>query len=435
VIGLAWRLVRAAGWGRAALLAACTAVVSGLILVAIALLRLGPDRVWGVAGVVSDPDTRGGVVLAIALLTLPPLLLLDQALRLGTASRERRLAALRLGGATPGEVRLAGALEVGIPASAGALLGIAVYGALRVLLGGRIGLVPTTVAPAWWETAATVVAVALLGVGVGLLASRAVVASPLGVTRRVSGRPPRPWSVLIVLLDLPLGLGWLPSPFDMGSTVGPILLVALFVLGVIGLSPWVAHRAGRVAARRARGVPTLLAAGRLMADPRPAGRAAAAVGGIGLVAGGLCAVFLDSAAGDDLVGFVGPAVALALALLAALVVATFSLAVHSIEALLDRRRSIAALVALGVDPEVIAESQRSEIALVALPMAVAGVLLGSLAMGVAGVFADVGPGLVLGMLGTMVVVAVLVRLAVLIAVRLVRPWMLRVADPAGLRTE
>ena len=45
-----------------------------------------------------------------------------------------------------------------------------------------------------------VLAVTLLGVAVGALASRGLVVTPLGVTRRQRTAPPRPWGLLAMLL-------------------------------------------------------------------------------------------------------------------------------------------------------------------------------------------------------------------------------------------
>ena len=127
---LAWTLARAGGWSRMLLVAVCTAVVSGLLLVAVALLLLPENPPEMFFNLVADPGVRGGTAFGTVLVTVPALLL-HQAVRLGTAARERRLAALRLAGATPGQVRLLGALEVGIPSCAGGVLGLGVYALLR----------------------------------------------------------------------------------------------------------------------------------------------------------------------------------------------------------------------------------------------------------------------------------------------------------------
>ena len=469
---LAWRLARADGWGRLVLLAGCTAVVSGLLLVAIALLHLPAEPQEALFELVADPGTRVGTAFGGVLLCIPPLLLLHQVVRLGTAARERRLAALRLAGATPGEVRRVGALEVGLPVALGGILGIGVYAALRALLGGAryvspaelgwvrdpaggwscdgdcpdlatrhgsaIRLVPTTVAPAWWELVAVVAGVTLLGVAVGLLATRRVVTTPLGVTRRSSERPPRPWGLLLVGAGLALGVVLLTAFHRIDSQLVGIVVVGLVLVGLVSLAPWVAARVGRAVARRASTAPVLLAASRLATQPRPAGRAAAAVGAIAAVAGTSGSMLVDLltdtySSWDD---FYYYSLALVFAcLLVALVAVVGSLAVHSVESLLDRRRSMAGLGVLGADVALLERAQRWEAGLVALPMTVSGVLLGSVVLGL-------GEGLLVGLdawwvLGTVLVLALMlgvVWLAIIVAVRLTRPWARRAADPANLRT-
>lgn len=453
--GLALRLAWAGGRGRALLLAACTAAVSGLVLVVVTVLSLPGEPQEHLYAVVADPGTRGGYALSTLLLSLAPLLLLHQAVRLGTSARERRLAALRLAGATPGEVRRIGALEVGMPALVGALGGIGVYWLLRLVLGGNLAytrsvdggawqattslrIVPTSVVPTWWQLLAVVAVVTLLGVGTGALAARRVVVSPLGLSRRSAPRRPRPWGLLLVAAGLVSGVGYTfgyNSLSDEAATAIPLLAVALLVLGLVGLAPWTAYVVGRAVADRARSAHVLLAARRLVADPRPAGRAAAALGGIGLVAGGASAFVAEVATMTDydvdyyLVGAVLAAAALVLALVAVV----GSLAVHSVESLLDRKRAIAALSALGAPEDLLVRAQRWEAGLVAVPMTLGGALLGIVATGVSPDAASLGWAVSSAV--TLVVLAVLVWVAVHAAVRLVRPWTLSASAPGNLRTE
>jgi hypothetical protein len=441
VIRLAWTLNRAGGWGRMLLLTGCTAVVSGLLLVAIALLLLPPNPHERLFNLVAEPGTRAGTAFATVMLTLPPLLLLHQAVRLGTAARERRLASLRLAGATPSEVRRLGAIEVGFPALAGSLLGFGVYALLRWTLGGTasaspvsvpgLKLVPTTVAPTWWQFLIVVVGVTIVGVAVGLLASRRVVVTPLGITRRQSPPPPRPWGLLLVGLAVALGL--FGSAHEFASDVLVVAAVALVILGVVSLASWTAYRVGRFAESRVTSAPALLAARRLVAEPRPAGRAAAAVGGIALVAGGSGAIIVEILTNGRLESyFVLSLTLVGLALLASLLVVMGTLAVHSVESLLDRKRSMAALAALGTPLGVLQSSQRLEAALVAMPMALVGVLFGG---GVLGFMQAPGPLGVLVILATVVVTLGLVGLAILTAVRATRPWAVRAAAAGNLRAE
>lgn len=446
MISLAWTMTRAGGWGRPALLAGCTAVVSGLLLVTVSLLLLRDD-VSGeqLASFVQDDGTRGGVAFAVVLLTVPPLLLLDQAVRLGSAARHRRMAALRVAGATPRETRLLGAIEVGIPASAGAVLGVVVYAALRVLLGAdqdgvdpfrgsRFSVVPTSVAPALWQIVAVVIAVAALGTAIGWRGSAAVVTSPLGVTRRQSKRRPRPWGLGLVVVAAALT----PVAFsaNQNTTLFALAIVALLVAAPITLAPWLAFVRARGLSRRTEDAATLLAAQRIVADPGAAGRAAAAIGGIAVAGGGLVAfvAIYASATGVGNDPSVSAAVILvAIALLVGLAVATGSMAVHSVESLLDRRREVSFLAATGMLESELEQAARREITAIALPLAVAGSVLG------AGPYTLIGtasPVLTLiAIVGAVAITASCVWAAAALAVRVVRPWARRAASPLNLRTE
>jgi hypothetical protein len=443
VIRLALTLTRAGGWPRLLLVAGCTAVVAALLLVVVAILRLPANPDETLFNVVAEPGLRIGTNLAAVLLTLPPLLLLDQAVRLGTASRERRLAALRLAGATPGEVRRLGALEVGVPALAGGVLGIGLYGVLRELLGGtplgsravagRLELVPTTVAPTWWQTLLVVAGVGAVGAVVGYWVSTRVVVTPLGVSRRQAQRRPRPWGLLMILGGIVLF-----SSGVLGDSPEVFIAVALglLVVGMVSLVPWAAYWSGRVVQARAASVAPLLAARRLVTDPRPAGRAAAAVGGIALVSGGAVVVATDVVLHQTDSFYLVSVQLVVVSLAVALAVVVGSLAVHSTESLLDRKRSIAALVALGIPREEIVRSQRWEAGITALPVSFVGTALGTAALsrtwgfGSSPAFAETWP-----LVANLALTPALVWLAIVLATSMTHPWAVRAASPANLRTE
>lgn len=446
MFSLAWTLARAGGWARSALLAGCTAAVSGLLLVAVSLLLLGDDSHEQLASFVRDGGTRGGVVFAVVLLTLPPLLLLDQAVRLGTANRDRRLAALRVAGATPAEIRRLGAIEVGIPASIGAVLGIGVFAALRAVLGGQqyatgygdlgpsnFAIVPRFSGPTWWQAILVMVAVAIAGTLVGWRASRAVVESPLGVTRRETRRPPRPWGLLLLLL----AAGLTPTAFSDGHGTDFVvfIVIALLVAALVSLAPWVAYVMARRFQRRTALPATLLAAQRIIAEPHAAGRAAAAIGGIALVSGGVVGFVLDvTGSGDyDDSSYLAGATLVGVSLLVGLAIAAGSMAVHSVEALLDRRREVAFLAATGMRESELELAARREITMVALPLAVVGSVLGAVTMPLIG--GDSVPALLLSLLLGLGITVGLVWLASVLAVRAVRPWARRASSPLNLRTE
>lgn len=441
MFSLAWTLARAGGWARSALLAGCTAAVSGLLLVAVSLLVLRDDFDEQLASFVRDGGTRGGVVFAVVLLTLPPLLLLDQAVRLGTANRDRRLAALRVAGATPSEVRRLGAIEVGIPVSVGAAIGIGVFAVLRALLGGQqhatrsgdfdasnFAIVPTYSGPTWWQVLLVVVGVASAGTLVGWRASRSVVESPLGVTRRERQRPPRPWGVALLVLAALLT----PTAFrvDHGTDFVAFIVIALVVVALVVLAPWVAYAAARRIQRRTARPASLIAAQRIMAEPRAAGRAAAAIGGIALVSGGVVSFVLGVWGNDDS-SYLAGATLVSIALLVGLFVAAGSMAVRSVESLLDRRREVAFLAATGMLVSELELASRREITMVSMPLAAFGSVLGAAAVPLGDNLLEYLLTVVLG-LG---ITVGLVWLASVLAVRAVRPWARRAASPLNLRTE
>ncbi|GIJ61828.1 FtsX-like permease family protein [Virgisporangium aurantiacum] len=437
MIGVSLALIRAGGWPRMVLLATCTAVVSGLLLVVVAILRLPAEPTESLFALVYEPGLRGGTAFGTAMLCVPALLLLHQAVRLGTAARERRLASLRLAGATPGDVRAIGAIEVTVPAFVGSVAGIGVYGLLRVLFGGSaayVRLVPTTVAPSGWQVGLVVLGVTGLGLAVGLFASRRMVVTPLGVTRRQAPPPPRPWGALLMLAALG---GAVLSTFTtrMSRQVDQLIILAmvtLAVLGIVSLAPWFAYRAGRFVLGRTASPTTTLAAGRVVAEPRAVGRAAAAVGGIALVAGGAGAHLDDVVRPADSDTFFRVSYLLvALLLLTALLLVVGTLVVHSVESLLDRKRSIAALAALGTSPRELERVQFAEIALASMPVAAAGALIGSVAMGVPTLTSPLSIALPLV---TIAVVLGLLWLAAELAVRATRPWVRRATAVDNLRT-
>jgi hypothetical protein len=447
MIEVAVAFVRGSGRARMLLIAASTAVASALLMVAVAIVRLPSEPAENLFNLVDEPGLRPGTVSGTVLLVLPLLLLLYQAVRLGTATRERRLAALRVAGATPRQVRRLGSLEVGVPVLAGAIAGLPLYGLLRVVFGGTpfsdvdefaspapVQLVPTTVTPSWWQFLAIIGAVTAVGILVGARASRQVVVTPLGVTRRQARRAPRPWGLVLVGAAAVLGAIGIaaPLPRDVYTPLG-IAVVLSVVLGVVMLAPWFAYRIGCRLSHRTGSPVTLLAARQLVAEPRPAGRAAAAAGAIGLVAGGAGGLGAEVAVGNEWDSFFVTSFALVgAALLVALVVTTSALAVHAVESLLDRRRAMAALVAAGTEVAVIHAAQRRAAVLVAVPLVAAGSFFGALVVGMTGMSPVTG---VVSSMPAIVAIVLLTWAAAYLAAGIVKPSLVRATAPVNLRTE
>ncbi|WP_432118931.1 FtsX-like permease family protein [Streptomyces sp. bgisy032] len=386
---LAWQLTRGSDrgeWWRVALTAAGAALATGFALTAVALAAVrGSADVPVAAGLLDEPGTRSGVVAGLLLLLVPVLGFLGQCARIGAVHRDRRLAGLRLAGATPWQVRRIAALETG-PAC---LLGSAAAVVLAVPLLLRLWSRP---APAAWAGIALVaVAVPLLGAAAGALALRRVVASPLGWVRRVGPRSGRGPGLLFLAGLLLVALtalltAFAASPGGSGRPGGgaPLTLMGVVLAvgaGAVWLSGAAARAIGRFLAVRAGSAATLIAAERLRDDPWAAARTHGAVllvtlAGTGFL--GIREVLLGLvreernfsgdvdyyATGLDLTG---AAVAVALA------ITLSGLAVGTAESLATRRRGLAAQAAAGVPHAVLGRALLLE---TALPLAPAVLLAG-----------------------------------------------------------
>jgi hypothetical protein len=230
---------------------------------------------------------------ALALL-LPILILIATASRLSAARREERFAAMRLVGATPGQVSVVSAVEAVIAAVAGVAVGFALFFVFRPLLYH----VPFTGAPfAQGDLSLRQIDILLAVIGVPVaavlsarFALRKVQIAPLAVNRRAASRPPR----IARIIPLFAGIAVL-AYFDASgkpSTVGDQLLELLvgFVLLIVGLvlaGPWFTTAGSRLMASRSRRPATLIAGRRLLDNPKAAFR---------FISGLVVALFIASAA-------------------------------------------------------------------------------------------------------------------------------------------
>jgi hypothetical protein len=151
------------------------------------------------------------LAVAAAALLFPVLIFIGQASRLSAARREQRFAAMRLVGATPAQITVISTVESTVASALGAAMGFGVFFALRPPL----ATIPFTGAPFYThDLSLSLPDVLLVAVGIPVAAAvaarialRRVQISPLGVTRRVTPRPPRAWR----LIPLVVGLGELAS--------------------------------------------------------------------------------------------------------------------------------------------------------------------------------------------------------------------------------
>ncbi|MER6180694.1 ABC transporter permease [Streptomyces sp. NPDC001652] len=399
---LAWLLTRGSDrreWWRVGLTAVGAGLATGFALAAVSLAALqGRYNVSVGAGLLDDPGTRSGVIVVLLLLLIPVLGFLGQCARIGAVHRDRRLAGLRLAGASAGQVRRIAALETGLACLLGSLL--ATVASVVALL--RQWQHPTWLV--WAGITLVALGVPALGAAAGVLALRRVVASPLGWVRRVrTGSGRGFWALFAggVLVVAAVALAATRStssgmPGDGSSYAnGPLLVAgALLLVGVaaVGITGAVATSTGRWLARRARTAATLIAAERLRDDPWAAARTHAAVLLVTVVGTGFVGVRqvllaeLDSRRNADQLAasmsYYTTGVNLVAAAIAATLVITLSgLAVGTAESLATRRRGLAPQTAAGVPRKVLGRALLLE---TALPLAPALLLggAGGMAIGV-----------------------------------------------------
>ncbi|GIF26964.1 hypothetical protein BJ973_006989 [Actinoplanes tereljensis] len=325
-----------------------------------------------------EPGLRPGVAATLILVSLPVLALAGQCIRLGAPARDRRLAAIRLAGATPGESVLIATAETVVAGLLGSGTGLVAFLVARRLLdrpdlyGQRV--LPTDVLPPVPVLVVLVLLVPVLAGVIGAVLMRQVIITPLGVVRRVRTRGPRPWPGLLIAA----GIGLFAVPGQLGeqwnmskNTVyaflgsGAVLTMAGVVLG----TAWISYAAGVLLRRYGRGPVTLLAGQRLITDPWNGSRTMAGLltaviaGAVALAYRELLATefryydvynammgWTDGGMGapDEPEFYYGAVRLVMVAVALASVVAAAGVLVALAESIVARRRTYAALTATGV---------------------------------------------------------------------------------------
>ena len=352
----------------------------------------------------NEAGLRAGVVVALLLLTIPVLVFTGVTSRLGSPGRDRRLAAVRLAGATPADVRAVVALETGLAAAAGSVVGGLGFLALRAVVdqtttryvsdrrpGSRV-----TVAIHAWPTDVTpnapMAVVALLFVPVAatlfaLLALRRVELTPFGVAVGEKARVPAvlPAAALVVGSLGVVLFSSVASRIGIRSEAVATTVLWVFVALAIGGLLWgsasMAMLVGRVLSARARGVATLVAGRRLVAHPWEASKVTASII-LAVVAGGAAAVLravtllqvADQNAvngntdGGQLSFFQQSYDVVYVAVVVGLVLSCLGLLVVQAETVVSRRRALAGLVAAGTPRAVLVRATLIEVLAPLVPM-------------------------------------------------------------------
>ena len=341
-------------------------------------------RRWTVDGALANPtwaDVAPAYValagFACALLVVPVLGLGGGAARLGARGRAHRLASLRLIGMTNGEVVRMSVIETLAQAVAGTVLGSVVFMASLPLwhllqfqqqpIGAGEMLLP------WWLWLAVVGVLLSLSVLATVLGLRRVTISPLGVARDQSPRGLKPWRLVAVVALVTSFLIY--SRFSsMANLVGLVVTVGFLavVIGSINLvGPWLLQLVARPGTRTAS-VPRLLAARRILDDPRGAWRNVSSLALLGFIAGFVVTMPTTTTGdpsdvySDAFVRDVQTGVAITLAM--GLVLAAMATLMTQASQVFDRAQESIALDRMGVPASVHASVRRS---LVLVPLAVA----------------------------------------------------------------
>ncbi|WHT20611.1 ABC transporter permease [Crossiella sp. CA-258035] len=219
--------------------------------------------------------------VGLVVLVVPSLVLIASSARLTAARRERRLAALRLAGATPAQVVAITVAEIAIATVLGTLLGLL----LGPLARGLTTQLPwnggtwfaADLEPSWLLSLGIAVGTPLLVVGAAVFGLRRVLTQPLGAAQQHGRKAPSAWRLLILVGAGVAFAGGISIASSTGGTSVLIGALAAIALAASVVGPWMTSVVGRIFTKFWRRPSTLLAGRRLRDDPKAAYRAASGV--------------------------------------------------------------------------------------------------------------------------------------------------------------
>lgn len=362
--------------GRIQLATVSLALSGALLLGALRIARLGNAELSKqiYSNYVAESGLRAGLIAILVILVVLTGGLAVQALRLGTAARERRLAALRLAGASRKQVRQLSVTDAAMAGLAGGLLAGPLYLVLSLLFGLLPRMAQVLPGAQLWD------ALIWIPVVVTMTAAGAVIGSLLhGDEPLPRDEQPADRRTGIIAGPVLIVLGLLTARF-VGYVASTVVVVGLG-LCILSLAPLWIRALGRRLTRS--GDPANLLTGvRLVTDARPSARLAALLGCCGFLVGTLAQglVGVLTAPGDYyesdfyVTGFAMGGLGLLLVTLTAIA----ALIVGVADQLVDQRRQLACLTALGVDVRFLRRVIRRQLTAIAAPALAGGLFLGSL---------------------------------------------------------
>jgi hypothetical protein len=405
---------------RVAITAIAAAVAVNVLLTCATVLAVEPDSGRYRSRVFNHDVLLSNVALAILLFAVPIMFFLAQCARLGAPGRDRRLAAFRLAGASPGQVVRIAAAETGVAAALGTLLGAGLFAVARVAFDrpGSDGLraLPTDVAPGPIATITVLVGVPVATVLLAIVLLREVSVTPFGVLRRTNPARVRAWPGLLGVVAL-VGLAGLEAAsrtdFVRSGRLGAaqsalfalwiLICTVLLALGLMLGTAWLGQTGARLLLRLTRRPSALIAARQTLADPYDGSRTYTVILIVAAFAG--AAMMLKSwltvnvtaraAASAERVRLVGGTVndfagtaafrrdvfaVVDTAFLVLVGVTSLTLLVALVESGTARRRTVAALVAAGTPRAVLGRAHCWRVLIPAVPGIVLAILAGMFAM-------------------------------------------------------
>ncbi|WP_410578016.1 FtsX-like permease family protein [Amycolatopsis sp. lyj-108] len=186
------------------------------------------------------------LLVGLFVLLTPVFIFVGTVSRLGGASRDRRLAALRLAGSSLTQLRRITAAESLVGAVSGLVAGTVLFllfrGAVADFQVFRFGVYPKDLTPSWPLVALIVLVVPALTVATAWAAQRHTVVEPLGVVRETTPPQRRLWWRLLPIVA---GIALIAPDLGVAGELGRIALIGgavLLMLGIPALLPWLLER-------------------------------------------------------------------------------------------------------------------------------------------------------------------------------------------------
>lgn len=200
-------------------------------------------------GGVGEPAvTWVGLAIFACVFVVPSLIsLTSQAAVVGASGRERRLAALRLVGLSSGDITRMTAMETGLQAVIGIVLGL-FLSLLSLPLFGRLKFQDTQVrieelVLPWWGYISVALFLFVLAIAASFIGMQRVRVSPLGVARREMPKALRWWRLVIFVVVVAVGFYFInTADLALGDFVpllfmGFMLFIMVSALNVV--MPWI----------------------------------------------------------------------------------------------------------------------------------------------------------------------------------------------------